>query len=352
MRAAVMQGLHKPLAVENIPDPTPAAGEVVVKVGRCGICGSDLHMTEDATYGIQAGAVLGHEFAGEIVATGSGVEGLRNGDSVAVIPLRSCGECASCKAGEVAWCDKFGLQGGGYAEYAVTRPNQCVLLPESASLADGAIIEPLAVALHGVNLSGLQKGDKVLIIGAGPIGLAVAFWARRAGAGAVVIQDVATHQQERALSMGASGFCAEPDDPVGSAERALGGKADIVFECVGIPGLIAQAVEQLRNRGTILLLGLCTMPDTFNSFAMLSKEIKLVTSAFFTRPEYEAALNVLNAGAAEPRYLVSDTISLDDTPQRFEALRARTHECKVLIAPNLKSNPGKSSRRDTGAKNE
>ena len=333
MRAAVMQGLHQPLKIETLPDPTPEAGEVVVRVGRCGICGSDLHMTEDPAYGKGAGDVLGHEFAGEVVALGREVEGLRSGDLVSVIPLASCGVCESCRAGEPAWCARFGLQGGGYAEYAVTRPNQCVLLPKSASLADGAIIEPLAVALHGANMSGLKTGDRVLILGAGPIGLAVAFWARRGGASQVVVQDIADHQRERALAMGATGFTVDPADPVGDAERALGGKADIVFECVGLPGLIAQAVQQVRNRGTILLLGLCTRPDTFNSFAMLSKEVRLVTSAFFTRQEYEAALDALNAGAAEPRLLVTDTIALEDTPQRFEALRRRTHECKVLIAP-------------------
>jgi (R,R)-butanediol dehydrogenase / meso-butanediol dehydrogenase / diacetyl reductase len=333
MKAAVMQGLHKPLIIESLPDPTPDAGEVVVKVGRCGICGSDLHMTEDPAYGKGAGDVLGHEFAGEVVALGKGAEGVALGDLVSVIPLSSCGACASCKAGEVAWCNKFGLQGGGYAEFAVTRPNQCVKLPKSASLADGAIIEPLAVALHGVNMSGLQKDDKVLILGAGPIGLAVAFWARRKGAAEIVIQDIGDYQKVRALDMGATGFVVDPTDPVGGAHLALGGKADIVFECVGIPGLIEQAVGQVRNRGTILLLGLCTKPDTFNSFAMLSKEVRLITSAFFTRGEYEAALDVLNAGAAEPRLLVTDTISLADTPARFEALRTRSHDCKILIAP-------------------
>jgi (R,R)-butanediol dehydrogenase/meso-butanediol dehydrogenase/diacetyl reductase len=333
MKAVVMQGLHQPLKLNTLPDPTPQPGELVVKIGRCGICGSDLHMTEDAAYGKAAGDVLGHEFAGEVVALGKGTEGVRLGDLVSVIPLRSCGHCAACEAGEPAWCDHFGLQGGGYAEYAITRPNQCVKLPRSASLEDGAIIEPLAVALHGVNMSGLKAGDKVLILGAGAIGLSVAFWARRKGATRVVIQDIAMHQQERALAMGATGFAVDPADPVGGAVRALDGKADIVFECVGIPGLIAQAVDQVRNRGTVLLLGLCTKPDTFNGFAMLSKEVRLITSAFFTGAEYEAALEALDTGAPEPRLLITDTISLAETPVRFEALRTRTYDCKVLIAP-------------------
>ena len=333
MKAVTFQELHQPLAFETLPDPVPGDGEVVVHVGRCGICGSDLHMSEDAAYGCKHGDVLGHEFAGEVVDLGKGAEGLARGDLVSVIPLVSCGTCEHCRMGEVQWCEHFGLQGGGYAEYALTRPNQCVKLPQDVSIADGAIIEPLAVALHGVNLSGLKKGDKVLVLGAGPIGLAVAFWAKRMGASEVAVQDIADAQEQRALDMGADAFVVDPADPIASAERALGGKADIVFECVGIPGLIEQAVSQVRNRGTILLLGLCTKPDSFNSFAMLSKEVKLVTSAFFTRQEFEAALDALAAGAIEPRLLVTDTISLRDTPAIFESLKSRTGQCKVLIAP-------------------
>jgi (R,R)-butanediol dehydrogenase/meso-butanediol dehydrogenase/diacetyl reductase len=333
MKAVTFQGLHQPLAFESVPDPSPGDGELVVKVGRCGICGSDLHMTEDAAYGCKHGDILGHEFAGEVVALGRGTQGLRTGDLVSVIPLASCGACEPCQRGEVQWCKQFGLQGGGYAEYAVTRPNQCIPLPSDLSLADGAIIEPLAVALHGINLSGLRTGDNVLVLGAGPIGLAVAFWARRFGAGRVAVQDIAPYQEQRALGMGADVFVVDPQNPVESARQGLGGEADIVFECVGVPGLIAQAVEQVAPRGTILLLGLCTKPDIFNSFAMLSKEVRLVTSAFFTRAEYIATLAALENGATAPRQMVTDTISLANTPDVFESLKRRTEQCKVLIAP-------------------
>ena len=333
MKAVTFQALHEPLAFGTVADPTPGPGELVLKVGRCGICGSDLHMTEDAAYGCQHGDVLGHEFAGEVVALGKGTQGAKTGDLVSVIPLASCGACQSCLSGEVAWCETFGLQGGGYAEYAVTRPNQCIPLPADLSLADGAIIEPLAVALHGINMSAMRTGDRVLILGAGPIGLAVAFWARRMGAGRVAVQDITDYQRGRALDMGADVFVVDPENPVESAEEGLGGKADIVFECVGLPGLIAQAVDQVKPRGTILLLGLCTKPDTFNSFAMLSKEVRLVTSAFFTRGEYAATLAALEDGATAPRDMITDTISLADTPDVFESLKRRSEQCKVLIAP-------------------
>jgi len=333
MKAVTFQGLHTPLAFEEIADPTPGEGELVVKVGRCGICGSDLHMTEDAAYGCKHGDVLGHEFAGEVVALGKGTTGKKVGDLVSVIPLKSCGSCEHCRKGAVQWCTGFGLQGGGYAEYAVTRPNQCMTLPADLTLADGAIIEPLAVALHGINLSGLKTGDKVLVLGAGPIGLAVAFWAKRYGAGRVAVQDISDWQQARALDMGADAFVVDPENPVESAVQGLGGEADIVFECVGILGLIDQAVHQVRPDGTIVLLGLCTKPDTIHTFPMLSRQVKLVTSAFFTVQEYKASLAALEQGAIEPRLLVTDTISLTETPDVFESLKKRTKQCKVMIAP-------------------
>lgn len=335
MRAAVHQGLHKPLRVESVADPAPREGEVIVAVGRCGICGSDLHMTEDAVFGKGPGDILGHEFAGEVVALGRGAQRLKKGDLVSVVPLASCGTCPSCLAGEPAWCAKMALQGGGYAELASTHENQCVRLPKSASLADGAIIEPLAVALHGVMKAEQKPGDKALILGAGPIGLGVAFWARRLGASKVVVQDINRHQEERARRMGATDFVVDLEDPVGASTRALGGLADIVYECVGVPGLIPQAVEQVRVKGTVLILGLCARPETFVPFIALSREIRLQTSAFFKRQEYEAALDALEKGAPEPRLLVTDTIGLDAVPDVFEGLKKRTAQCKVLIAPAI-----------------
>lgn len=332
MRAAVFHELNRPLEIREVPDPTPNDDEVIIQVKRCGICGSDLHMTEDAEFGLCPGDVLGHEYAGEVVACGSAVDHLRPGQLVSVIPFRSCGHCVTCLSGNPAWCQQMVLEGGGYGEYTTTAARQCITLPDGVNMDDGAIIEPLAVALHGVRLSGLQAGDRVLILGAGPIGLAVAFWVRRFGARQVVVQDIAQYQEQRAFNMGATGFVCAPDDPVGSAERELGGKADIVFECAGVPGLIAQAINQVRTHGTILLLGLCTKPDSFVSFTALSKEIRIQTAAFFSQSEYESALDVLNAGAIEPRHLITETVPLQNVPLVFESLKKRTQQCKVLIS--------------------
>jgi len=136
-----------------------------------------------------------------------------------------------------------------------------------------------------------------------------------------------------ANAVGAS-FVADRADPVAAALRAMGGTApDVVFECVGAPGLVEQAVKQVGNRGTVLLLGLCTQPDSINTFAMLAKEVRLVTSAFFTRQDFEASVDVLEQGAVEPRMMISGTVDLAGLPATFEALKRRTHQCKVLVAP-------------------
>jgi len=333
MKAAAFEALDKPLRIDTIPDPTPEADEVVVGVNHCGICGSDIHMAlEPEAFGLTDGFVMGHEFSGEIMAMGSEVNHLKIGQRVSVVPFRSCGRCAACLAGNPAWCSQMQLIGGGYGEYASVKARQCVPLPADASFADGALLEPLAVALHGINRAQLRPGDRVLVLGAGPIGLAVAFWAARLGARRVVMQDIKEHQRERALEMGATGFiCCKDEPPWQDTEKLLGGKADIVFECAGVPGMIARSVDVLKTQGTLLMLGLCTFPDTFIPFELLSKELCIQTSAFFDQKEYETALDVLASGILEPRLLITDKVALEELPPMFEQLKSSHQHCKVMI---------------------
>ena len=179
MKAVIFDAVGQPLRVATTPDPSPARDEVVLRVSACGICGSDLHITEDpAPFGIGGGYVLGHEIAGEVVALGADVTGLAVGDGVAVVPMRGCGHCARCLAGDPARCPDMVLIGGGYAEYVTVAARQCRALPAGVALADGALAEPLSVALHCIIRSGMKPGDRVAVLGAGPIGLLVAFWAR------------------------------------------------------------------------------------------------------------------------------------------------------------------------------
>ena len=334
MKAAVFKSIGTPLAIEDVKEPEPSKDGVLVEVGRCGICGSDLHMTEDPVFGVTAGTVLGHEFSGEIVAVGSEVDNLKTGDLVSVSPLRGCGKCLRCLSGQPAWCENMQLDGGGYAELAQVTARQCVKLPTSISLEDGALAEPLSVAQHGVNLSGLTPGARVLVIGAGPIGLGVAFWARRLGANHVAVADLNDFQEQRAYEMGATAFFSSQENLVEDVREAIGGPPDIVYECVGLPGLIAQSVEHVRVKGTVVVLGLCTLPDTFIPFQAVSKEVCIQTSGFFEFPEFCTSIDVLDAGLAAPHAMITDTVSLDNMPDTFEALRKRTTQCKVMVKPH------------------
>jgi (R,R)-butanediol dehydrogenase/meso-butanediol dehydrogenase/diacetyl reductase len=333
MKAAVFRDFDQPLEIDEVAEPRPAADQLLIQVARCGICGSDLHLTCEPAMGMQPGAILGHEFAGEVVELGTAAQGFKVGDRVAVAPVRGCGRCPSCLNGEPAWCESMLLQGGGYAEFAVAADRQCLRLPRAASVADGALVEPLAVALHGVALSGLAAGARVLILGAGPIGLAVAFWCRRLGATQVGVVDLTPLQADLARKVGATVFIQAGEDVVGRANAALGGAPDVVFECVGKPGILAQALEHVRTRGSIVMLGLCTTVDSFVPFRAVSKEVKFIASAFFNMREYETSLDLLDGGHADARALITDTIPLATLPAVFESLRLRTSQCKIMVRP-------------------
>jgi len=337
MKAAIFDTVGAPLRIGAVPDPTPGPNEVVLRIAACGICGSDLHITEDPVpFGIGAGFVLGHEFAGDIVALGSEVTNLRIGDRVAVVPMRGCGHCESCRRGDSARCAEMVLIGGGYAEYATVAARQCHILPDDVPLEDGALAEPLSVALHCIVRSGMKPGDRVAILGAGPIGLLVAFWARRMGASRVVVADIHDHQRERALALGATDFVLSGERLSENLADACRGAPDIVFECVGKRGLLGAAVAAVRLQGTVVGVGLCIGGDEWDPFVALSKEVNLLFSVFFHQSnEFGVALDALRGGPFAPQALITDRIDLSPVPQIFESLRRRTTQCKVLIQPEL-----------------
>ncbi len=332
MKAALFDKVGLPLRIEVIADPAPAPDEVVLRIEACGICGSDLHITEDpVTFGIGQGAVLGHEFAGEVVALGSAVNHLRHGDRVAVAPMWGCGACDSCRRGDPAWCAKMRLIGGGYAEFSAVAARQCRVLPPDIPLAEGALAEPVAVGMHCVIRSGMRPGAKVLILGAGPIGLLVAFWARRLGASEVIVADLNRHQEARAAAMGATGFAISGSGLAEELPDLIGGAPDIVFECVGKRGLIDAAIGLVRLHGTVVGVGLCVGGDEWDAFRAISKEVSIVMSVFFNMAEFSAAIDALGGGRFRPQALITERIGLDRLPDTFEALRRRTTQCKVLV---------------------
>jgi 2-desacetyl-2-hydroxyethyl bacteriochlorophyllide A dehydrogenase len=337
MKAAVFNSVGQPLQVMEFKVPEPADDEVLLKISACGICGSDLHMTTDPeTFGIASGFVLGHEFAGEVMQCGREVKSLKIGDHVAVAPMRGCGTCDSCRSGDPAWCPEMRLIGGGYAEFAAVAARQCRVIPSDLPTSEAALAEPVAVGLHVVMRSGLKPGDAVLILGAGPIGLLVAFWARRMGARHVIVADINEHQEQRAAAIGATGFAISGPDLDADFKKQTGVAPDIVFECVGKRGLIDFACQLARVHGTVVGVGLCVGGDTWNPFAALSKELKIVFAAFFSMAEFETAIEVLRVvGSYRPQALISSNIAFAVLPETFEALRQRTSQCKVLISNDV-----------------
>jgi threonine dehydrogenase-like Zn-dependent dehydrogenase len=335
MRAAVFKAVGKPLAIEQRPDPTPGEGEVVLKVGRCGICGTDLAMSDGSGQTFEANSIIGHEFAGEIVAVGPKVERLKVGDCIAAMPFTGCGKCATCLAGRPNFCTQFRGMPGAFAEYTTTAERVAVKLPSQVSLADGALIEPLAVSLHGVALAGLRPGDKVLVIGAGPIGLGAVYWAREMGAGSIAVTAATRQREPLARQIGASEFVLPetPEQLPQEVIKALGGMPDVVIEAVGKPDMIARAVNCVRPAGTVMVLGFCARPDSFVPAIAVWKEVRLLFGMTYSLAEFEHVARVLDRGTVEPRAMVTDTVTLAALPDTLESMRRRTHQCKVLVDP-------------------
>jgi (R,R)-butanediol dehydrogenase/meso-butanediol dehydrogenase/diacetyl reductase len=335
VRAAVFKATGQPLAIESRPDPTPGEGEIVLKVGRCGVCGTDIAMTDGSGQLFESNSVIGHEFAGEVVAIGKGVERLQIGDRVTAMPYTGCGHCASCVSGRPNFCASFRGMAGGFAEYVTAAAFTTLKLPASLSLADGALVEPLAVGLHGAALAHIQPGARVLVIGAGPIGLGATFWARKLGAGPIAVTASSRQRESLAMQLGATAFVLpeQPEALPAAAIAALGGMPDIVIEAVGKRGLIAQAINCVRPAGTVVVLGFCSQPDSFVPAIAVWKEVQLRFAMTYSLAEFEHVARALDRGEVEPRAMITDTIALDALPTVFESLRHRTHQCKVMVDP-------------------
>jgi (R,R)-butanediol dehydrogenase/meso-butanediol dehydrogenase/diacetyl reductase len=338
MRAAIFDTPGEPLRIETVPEPEPGPGQLLVRVARCGICGTDLHVTQGSGYTASPGTILGHEFCGEVVGVGRDVDGFMAGDRVAAMPLSGCGACQHCLAGAPARCSSRVFVFGGYAECAVVSADTAARMPTSLSDADGALVEPLAVALHGLAMARIEPGANVLVQGAGPIGLSALFWARRFGAGAVDVVEGAPVRAAIAERMGANRVVAPPArdaEPGTAPELDREGQYDMVVECVGRPSLLMQALSQLKPGGTIVSLGFCFEPDQLIPAIAGGREARVLFPQLYSVSEFHYALDALHAGAVEPRHMVTRSTSLDELSGVFDSLRNNPAECKVLIDPTV-----------------
>jgi threonine dehydrogenase-like Zn-dependent dehydrogenase len=332
MKAAVFKGAGHPLSIETVPDPTPGPTELVLKVARCGVCGTDISMTSGHGEQSPVNTVIGHETAGEVVAVGSAVTNFKIGDRVAPMSFVPCGACPDCLKGEPMWCVGWLGGAGGFAQYAKGGHLATVKLPENVSVNDGALIEPVAVGLHGVRMAKMKPHARVLVIGAGPIALGTIYWARRLGAGPIAVTATSTRRAELAMKMGATTFLTPGGDLVADSADALGGAPEIIFDAVGKQGILGQALNCVQRRGTIVSLGFCTVPDTGMVPAVgLFKEVRIQFSMVYDLRDYELTAEAF--GDSPLPAMITGTVGFDQFAATFESLRLPTTQAKVMLDP-------------------
>jgi (R,R)-butanediol dehydrogenase/meso-butanediol dehydrogenase/diacetyl reductase len=334
MKALLYKVAGQPLVVESLPDPVPGAGEVIVRVSHCGVCGTDLHSTSGHGMQLPADSQLGHEYAGEVVALGKGVEHLKVGDNVAAIPVVGCGACEACKTGIDVLCSQWRGYGAGLAQYARVHERGAIQLPKTVSLADGALVEPLAVGARAVRLANPGRHSRVLIIGPGPIGLSVLFWLRQRGVENIVLLATSNRRQKLAAGVGGTSFVIESDAAAEEIRSVLGAAPDLVFEAAGTPGVFSRAIDLVKPQGTIIALGFCMQPDTIVPAMALMKDVTIRWSITYTREDYQACADALDRDGDAARAMVTDIVGLDAAPVAFENFRGgKGGGGKLLIDP-------------------
>lgn len=333
MKAAIYPGEGRPVIIEDRPDPVPAPGELVIKVHRCGICGTDLSMTRGGMWDYGAGSQFGHEYAGEIVAVGKEAGRFRVGQAIAVLPSVGCGHCAGCEGGNPVLCGAGGNAMAGFAEYARLPASVAVPLPATLSMADGALVEPLAVSLYGVRQSGIRPGDPVLVLGGGTVALYAIYWARRLGAGRIVVLSRSDRRRDLALAMGADAFLPYGDNEVGEAAEALGGPPAIVYECVGAQGMLSRAVQHCAPYGRIVSLGFCTAPDPLIPAMAAYKCVTVHYLVGYAMRDFLYSADQMDKGHCDPKAIVTSDIPLIELPAMMRNLRGPHSETKVHVRP-------------------
>lgn len=336
MKAVVFHGVHD-IRVEDIPVPEVEPGSLLIKVKACGICGTDLHIYK---HGGREGIIFGHEFAGEVVKIGAGVAGIKGGDTITGIGYRPCRQCYWCQQMQFNRCPKPALMGnqlpGAMAEYVVIPSAQLgrtiFHIPAPLTYDDGASVEPLAIAVRAVKKARPQPQDTVVVLGTGIIGLFTIQVLKAMGVAKIIATGHRTKRLEAAESSGADLIInATKEDPIPLVREATSQMlADIAIECAGSPETFKQAIEMVHSGGSIVLVGMFERPFNWNPTVVVDKSLTLIGSI---AGHFPGAIELLQAGKANAKLLITHELPLDRAKDAFEMQLNSQDAVKVMLKP-------------------
>lgn len=339
MKSAVFYGKHD-LRVEESAMPKVGAEDVLIKVKACGICGTDVHIYEGdkGAAEVTPPTILGHEFSGVVAEVGANVTGVKVGDRVCIDPNCYCGKCDFCRNGIAHYCtDMIGYGttvNGGFAEYCSVDQRQVYKLGDNTTFEQGAMTEPVACCLHGIDMCNIQPGSSVVVIGGGMIGLLMLQLARLAGAARTALLEPVESKREVAKKLGAD-VCINPIHEDVKAVLAENGMTwvNTVIECVGRTSTIEQAIDIVGNKGTVMMFGLTKPDDTISlkPFEVFQKEIELKAS-FINPYTQKRALELIDSGRLDVSSMVYEVAGLDDLADILAKPELRANG-KYIISP-------------------
>ena len=338
MRAIVF-GDDRRIRLEEVPIPEVGAGDVLLRPHFCGVCGTDLH-APSMSAPFRSGVVMGHEFSGEVVATGEQVDGWEPGTRVVVNPNGNlCGACGACRDGRFNLCrsavfeNGIGIRhDGGMAEFVTVDPKVLYPLPDSVSSEQGAFVEPLATAIRAVRRSSFRLGSTAAVIGTGPVGLLVVQALRRAGAATITAIELSAFRRQAALDLGADLALDPRTEPPTELFGTELEPPELVFECSGAQGTLELAVDIVRYGGRVALTGLPSRPVKVTATTVIGKEVDVVGSIIYVE-EFPLAIDLLAQGAFEIESLISMVLPITRFGEAFEALANPVSTLKVLLHP-------------------
>ena len=322
----------------QIPVPQAQSGQILVRIQMIGICGSDIHVYHGEHPFTSYPITQGHEVSGEIVALGEGVEGFTVGQKVTIEPQVFCGHCHPCTHGKYNLCEELKVMGfqttGVASTYFAVDASKVTPIPQGMSFAEGAMIEPLAVAVHAVRRFGDVQGQKVVVLGAGPIGNLVAQVAKGMGAETVMVTDVSDFRLELAKKCGADVVVNTRNQEFGAAmvEHLGPDKADVIYDCAGNNITMNQAIRCARKGSTIILVAVFADMGTVDLAVLNDHELDLNTTMMYRHEDYVKAIEMVNEGKIQLRPLMSKVFPFGQYKQAYEYIDAnRETTMKILI---------------------